>query len=143
MKTHHLLRAASIVMFLFFAGHTAGGMQSWSPAGDTPVLQMMRSVRYNAGGVVRTYFDFYAGFGWTLSIFLLLQAVLLWQLASIAKSEPRRTRPLIGSFLIATIAAAIVQSQLVVPVPVVFGVVLAAILGAAFVTAGRQHEPIA
>ena len=97
MKTRLALRIASFVMFLFALGHSLGGMKSWSPAGDNDVLRAMRSVHFNAAGN-RTYLDFYTGFGWTLSIFLLLQAVLLWQLAAIAESNPRSVRPFIESF---------------------------------------------
>lgn len=140
MRTHHVLRAASIAMFLFAAGHTAGGMQAWSPAGETDVLRMMRSARFDAGGANRTYFDFYAGFGWTLSIFLLLQAVLLWQLASIARSDPRRVRPLVASFLVATVASAVVSWRLILPVPVVFSAVIAVILAIAFVVSTTTRQ---
>src|SRR5438270_3242307 len=101
------------MMFLFAAGHSLGGKDSWSPAGETDVLRAMRSVSFHAMGVDRTYLDFYNGFGWTLSIFLLLQAVLLWQVAAMAKVDPMRVRPLIASFFLATIAAAAVSGALI------------------------------
>jgi hypothetical protein len=140
MKTPLALRIASIVMFLFAAGHSLGGMDAWSPAGETDVLRAMRSVSFHAVGVDRTYLDFYMGFGWTLSIFMLLQAVLLWQIAAMAKADPLRVRPMIASFLVATIAAAAVSWKLILPVPVIFLAIIAACLAAALKPAGVAEQ---
>jgi len=138
MKTRLTLRIASIVMFLFAVGHSLGGRESWSPAGETDVLRAMRSVRFDAAGVSRTYLDFYMGFGWTLAVFMLLQAVLLWQIAAVAKRDARSVRPMIASFFIATLASACVSWVLILPIPVIFSALLAACLAFAFFTAGRE-----
>lgn len=42
----------------------------------------MRSFHMHVFGVSRTYHDFFIGFGYSLSIYMLLQAVLLWLLVS-------------------------------------------------------------
>ena len=63
MKTSTLLRIASVVTFLYFAGHTAG--MPWTP-GEGPaelaVIEAMKSNRFAATGSSRTYWDFYFGF---------------------------------------------------------------------------------
>jgi hypothetical protein len=138
MKAPLLLRIASIISVLFATGHTLGGRKSWSPAGETDVLRAMKTVSYHVMGVDRTFWNFYAGFGLTLSVYLLLQAVLLWQLATIAKDEPHRVRPLVASFFLATIASGLIAWKLIFAVPVVFSGVLAACLALAYVAAGRQ-----
>ena len=138
MKTPLFLRIAAIVMFLFAAGHSLGGRASWSPVGETDVLRAMRSVSFHVGGASRTYLDFYKGFGWTLSIFMFLQAVLLWQIAAIAKTDPLRIRPLIAAFLAATLASAAVSWRWILPVPVIFSAVIAACLAIGLFTAGRD-----
>ena len=138
MKTRLALRLASILMFLFAVGHSMGGMKSWSPAGDNDVLRAMQSVHFNAAGVSRTYLDFYTGFGWTLSIFLLLQAVLLWQLATIAKTDPRSVRASIASFFVATLASAVVSWELLVPIAMIFSAAIAICLAVAFFTAAPK-----
>ena len=48
----------------------------------------MRQFQFEAEGVTRTYWEFYIGFGVMISVFLLVQAVMLWQLAAVS----RRTR---------------------------------------------------
>jgi len=139
MKAPILLRISSIISLLFATGHSLGGRQSWSPAGDTEVLRAMKTVSYHVMGVDRSYWDFYAGSGWTLSVYQLLQAVLLWQLATIAKDEPRRVRPLVASFFVATIASALIAWKLIFAIPVVFSGVLAVCLALAYVACGSQH----
>jgi len=136
MKPALLLRITSIISLLFAAGHTLGGMNSWSPMGENDVLRAMRSVRFDVEGVSRTYLDFYLGLGFTISVYLLLQAVLLWQLATIAKTDPLRTRPLIVSFFLASAVSAVLSWTLIFAVPAIFSAVIAACLGFAFYTTG-------
>lgn len=131
------LRAASILTLLFAVGHLLGGKDSWSPVGETDVLRAMRSFRFAAGGADRTYLDFYLGFGFILGVYLLLQAVVLWQLASIAKTDPLRVRPMIVSVLVALIASAFLSWIFIFPVPAIFFAVIAACLGLALLTSRR------
>jgi hypothetical protein len=141
MKTHLrpplFLRAASVLTLLFAAGHLLGGKDSWSPIGETDVLRAMRSFHFDAGGADRTYLDFYLGFGFTLGVYLLLQTVLLWQLASIAKTDPLRARPMIVSILAALIASAFLSWIFIFPVPAISFAVIAACLALALLVSRR------
>jgi hypothetical protein len=120
MKTTIWLRVASIVSLLLAAGHTLGGRSSWSPMGDNPVLQLMRSTHFHTMGVDRSYLDFFLGFGYSLSVYMALQAVLLWQLAGLARTDARRVRPMIAAIAVATAAVAVIAWFLIFPLPVVF-----------------------
>src|SRR5262249_61551476 len=101
MTTTVLLRVASVLSVLFAIGHTLGGRKSWSPIGESDVLQAMRTFAFDIGGARRTYLDFYLGFGFTLSVFLLMQAVLLLQLARLAGTDASSARPLFVPVLVA------------------------------------------
>ena len=98
----------------------------------------MRSFRFDAEGVSRTYLDFYLGFGFIISTYLLLQAVLLWQLAAIVKTDPARVRPLIASFVLASVATAFLSWRFIFTIPVIFSAIIAACLVAAFLVAHRS-----
>jgi hypothetical protein len=63
---------------------------------------------------------------------MLLQGVLLWQMASLARTEPARLRPMIAALVLATIAGGVIEWLLIIPIPVVFSAVLAACLAVAF-----------
>jgi ABC-type polysaccharide/polyol phosphate export permease len=78
--------------------------------GENEVLKAMETVRFDTMGVNRSYLDFYLGFGWSLSVAMLLQSVLLWQLASLARSNAAEVRPMVpalfsGALLIVLVAA--------------------------------------
>ena len=129
------LRISSVISLLFSIGHTLGGRKDWSPMGETDVLRAMRTVRYAAMGVSRTYLDFYRAFGFSLSVTMFLQTFILWQLASLARTQPVQVRPMIAAFALATAACGVLSWRLLFPIPAAFSGVLAACLGVAFATA--------
>jgi hypothetical protein len=86
-------------------------------------------------GVSRTYLDFYLGFGFTISVFLVLQAVLLWQLAGIAKIDPLQAKGMVASLALAALGCGILSWRFILPVPAVFSALLVLCLGLAFLVA--------
>ena len=140
MNAPILLRTSSIVSVLFATGHSLGGRKSWSPAGDTEVLRAMKTVSYHVMGVDRTYWDFYAGFGWTLSVYQILQAVLLWQ-----PRDDRERRSRAGCVLWSPRSSsrpsppALIAWKLIFAIPVVFSGVFAVCLALAYVACGSQR----
>jgi hypothetical protein len=138
MKPWTFLRIASVVTLVFAAGHTNGARKSWSPIGDTDVLLSMKSFRFDMMGVTRSCWDFYYGFGLFISLYLALQAVLLWQLAAVAKRDPAAARPMIVSFLIAAVGSTVLAWVYIFAMPAVFTAVIAACLGAALLVPSRR-----
>jgi len=126
---------AAVISLLFTAGHTMGGLKRWSPMGDNPVLKSMTDVRFDVMGATRSYFDFFMGFGWSISVFMLMETILLWQLASLAATDAPRLRPMIAVITLATVASGIIAWRYIFPVPALFSAVLAIVLGLAYVSA--------
>jgi hypothetical protein len=125
MKASLLLRIAAVVTFLYLAGHTAG--IPWTPAvgpKEIPVLEAMKGHSFDAEGFKRTYWDFYFGFGVIISGFLLVQAVVLWQLGSLAKTDALRIRPIVASFFVAFIVNAVLAWKYFFAVPAVMAVAI-------------------
>ena len=59
-----------------------------------------------------------------MSVYLFLQALSLWQLATISRTNPIQTAPMILSLFGVSIAAALLSWKLILPVPVdCFGVI--------------------
>src|SRR5215469_5965703 len=137
MKPSLLLRIASIVTLVLAVGHTSGGLSFWSPPGETDVLRAMRSFHFDTAGASRSYLDFLLGFGFINSVYLFMQAIVLWQLASMAKSDALRVRPLIGSFLLASLVSIVLAWKFIFVVPVVSFALISVFLGLAFVAAGK------
>ena len=119
-----LLRIAAGILALFTVGHSFGGLQKWSPMGDNEVLRQMTNVHFQTMGVNRSYLDFYVGFGWSLTVAMLLQTVLLWQVASLARVDVARARPMILTFVVATVVSAAIAWRFIFPLPALFSVAL-------------------
>ncbi len=135
MTTTLWLRISAGIAFFFAAGHTLGGRKLWSPMGDNAVLQAMRTTTFDVMGAPRTYLDFYLGFGHSISVTMFMQAVLLWQLATLAQTDALRVRPLIVVFTIAVAACGVIAWRFLIPVPALFSLVLVASLAVAYAVA--------
>jgi hypothetical protein len=111
------LRISAIVSFLLALGHTLGGRKSWSPNGANPVLQQMRDVHFDVMGVNRSYYEFYMAFGYSLSIALIMQSILIWQLSGLVATDVTRARPMIAVITVACIASAVIAWLMIFPIP--------------------------
>ena len=132
MTTTALLRISAAISLLFAAGHSLGGLQKWSPNADNPVLRAMTDVHFDMMGMNRSYLDLYLGLGWSISVAMLLQTALLWQLASLARTNVAQARPMIAAFMLATLANGIIAWRLIFLIPVIFCAVLLVALAAAY-----------
>jgi hypothetical protein len=135
MTTTLWLRISSIISLLFAIGHTLGGLKYWSPMGDNPVLQAMRTVHFNALGVNRSYFDFYMGFGYSISVSQVMLTILLWQFSTLARTDSLRVRPMIIVVALAIAVGGLVAWRFIFPVPALFSLALVATLIMAFAVA--------
>ena len=139
MKSSTFLRIASVITFLYFAGHTAS--IPWTPAvgpGEAPVLEAMKTHTFDVLGSNRTYWDLYFGFGIIISAYLLVQAVVLWQLGSLAKREPALVRAIVVSFLVAFIVNAFLSWKYFFAIPLINAILISVCLALALVFSGRS-----
>jgi hypothetical protein len=139
MTTTRWLKISALVSLLLGLGHTLGGRKSWSPMGDNTVLETMRSTRFPVMGVERSYLDFYLGFGYSISVLQIMQAILLWQLAALAASNPNAARPMIAVIALATVLCGIISYNFIFPLPVAFSAVLLACLTVSYIRAGKSN----
>jgi hypothetical protein len=90
------LRAASLLTMIHAVLHTIGGVFGKPDPGPASVAVLaMKANQFQWVGNTRSYWDFYIGFGLGITIFLTLDAIVLWLLASLARSEAPRLRPII------------------------------------------------
>jgi hypothetical protein len=135
MTTTLTLRIAALISLLFAIGHSAGGLQKWSPTDDNPVLAAMTGFHFDVMGMNRSYLDLYLGLGWTISVLMLLETALLWQMASLARTNAAQVRPMIAAFMLATLASGAIAWLFIFPIPVLFCAALFIALAAAYWTA--------
>ncbi len=140
------IRLAAALALVFAIGHTLGGLQSWSPIGPTAVLSSMQTFRFDVSGVTRSYADFYRGFGFLLSVFLVTEAVLLWQLGNLARADRASAKPFAWIFFLSSLPIGVLTWVFLFPMPVYFDAALTALLGwAVFSLAGPagRHKEVA
>ena len=134
-----LLRVSSIVTALFALGHSSGA--PWTPVKEAPenaLIESMKSLRFPVMGSQRTYWDFYVGFGVSVSVYVFALAILLWQLASLARTNPQRAQPMMLTMLAAFVAVAAVTLQYFFLIPVVMSLALCVLLAWAWFQARRE-----
>jgi hypothetical protein len=135
MNARLWLRISAGVSLLLALGHTLGGRKYWSPNGENPVLQQMRDVHFDVMGVNRSFYDFYMAFGYSLSVAIFMQSILLWQLSAVVATDAARVRPMIAVITAAVVASGIIAWRMLFPVPVYFELILAVCLIMALVKA--------
>lgn len=117
-----------------------GATESWSAPGETDVLRSMRAFEFDVSGTIRTYWHFYMGFGVYTTVFLLMQAVLQCQMATLARVNPRLVRPLIGAVGVAGLIGTAVIWTFIFVVPALMSLAYTVCVGLAFVAASRTRS---
>ena len=110
----------------------------WTPATgpeETAVIDAMKSVRFDVMGNSRTYWDFYFGFGVAISGYLAVQAVVLWQLGTLATYDADRIRPMIAAFGLGFLVNAIIVWAFFFVVPLILAIVITVCLALAYASA--------
>jgi hypothetical protein len=144
MKPQILLRSASVLALIHAALHTFGGLLSAPSHGQEEVtlLTAMKSFHMDVMGSLRTYWDFYFGFGLFLTVSLVVLAVFLWQLAALAKTEPTKARPFIGTLCAAFVAFVILSWCYFFVAPLVTEAVIAILIGLAYASSRQAAQPV-
>jgi len=142
MKPVLFLRIASVLTLIHAVLHTIGGVFGNVEPGPAAVaVEAMKTNQFLLMGHMRSFWDFYRGMGLAGTISLTAEAILFWQLASLAKTDPQRLRPIMGTFLVAYAAIAVNSYTYFFLGPVIFEILIVACLGLAIVTAKPQAAP--
>jgi len=131
MKASLLYRIASVLLLLFAAGHTFGFRQNNPAWGVGSVIDLMRSIHFDAQGFSRTYWDFFSAFGLFFSVFLLFAAVLAWQLGGLPAETFARVRSIAWALAICFVAVTVLSVRYAFTTPIVFSTMVTLCLIAA------------
>jgi hypothetical protein len=137
MKPTLFLRIASGLTLLHCVLHTMGGVLG-SPqhgAEEVAVIATMKAHSFDFFGSMRSYWDFFFGYGLFITIALLIQGLLFWQLGTMAKVNAAWTRPIVALFFFNYAAMAIVSWRYFFVLPAVNELLIAACLAVAFAKA--------
>jgi hypothetical protein len=142
VKPALFLRIASVLSFIHCVLHTIGGVFG-SPqhgAEEVAVIQAMKGHRFDVFGSMRSYWDFFFGYGLFVTIVLLIAAILFWRVASFAATSPALVRSVAAIFALNFLGMAVVSWKYFFAAPAVVELLIAICLVAAFAGIGRQSK---
>ncbi len=138
MKPVIYLRIASILTLIHAVLHTVGGVFGKPVSTQAAMIAAQMRYRFEVFGVMRSYADFYRGMGLAVTIFLTVDAVVLWVLASMARSDSARLRPILAVFCIGYIAITLNSLSFFFAGPVIAEILIVLCIAAAIVTASSS-----
>ena len=137
MTSRVLYRVAAVLILLFDLGHSAGF--PWSDPKWGVDVGAMKTTRFQVLGFSRTYWDFYVGFGLIISLFLLLSAVLAWQLGGLTRQTRTSMRVTEWALVVCFAAMTVLNWRYFFSIPIAFsGLITICLAGATWLSAGAD-----
>ena len=125
MKASTLYRIAAVLILLFDIGHTIGFLQHDPIWGVDSLLASMKSTHFNIQGFSRSYWEFFVGFGLFVTVFLLLAAVVAWQLGGLPAETLARLRGIRWALAVCFVALTFLSFRYFFFLPLVFSALIA------------------
>jgi len=138
MSAGLLYRSASVLLVCFAAGHQVGFRRVDPRWGVDSILGALKSTEFQVQGFTRTYWDFYSGFGYFVTVLLLFAAIIAWRLGGLPPETLRELRLITWAFALSFLIVAFLSWRYFFVAPLLFSGVLAACLLAAAWSAGRS-----
>ena len=136
MKPVLYLRIASVLTLIHSVLHTIGGVFGQpEPGVAAAAVATMKANHFVVFGLIRSYFDFFRGLGLGITVLLTAEAIVFWQLGTLAKTDAVRLRPILATFLVAYLAFAVNSYAYFFFMPVIVETLIAACMGMAIATA--------
>jgi len=123
-------RLASYILVLYAIGHTAGAV-IWTPrfgAAAGAVATAMKSVHFDAQGFEVSWYGFYLGFGWFVSIFFILSAVISWHIGGLPMRDRGGLAAITWSLCLSYVAGAAIAWKCFFAAPIAFSSIVALLL---------------
>jgi hypothetical protein len=142
-KPSLFLRIAAVMTLIHAVLHTIGGV--FGKAGPGPAAAAVLAMKMNQFplmGHTRSFWDFYRGMGLSVTISLTAEAIVFWQLGSLAKMDARRLLPILVTFLVAYSVLAVNSYAYFFLGPVIAEILIAACLGLTIFTAKSQSDEL-
>ena len=125
MSPSILYRIASVLLALFGLAHQFG-FRSVDPRwGVDSALGAIKAAQFQVQGMTRTYWDFFSGFGFFVTVLLFFAAILAFQLGGLAKETLRSLGLVRWAFASCFVAIALLTWRYFFIAPLVFSGLLA------------------
>jgi hypothetical protein len=138
VKSATWLRLLAAIMVFFTVGHTMGVLKPPAEGVAGQALDAMRRIRFPIMGFERSYWDFYRGFGFFVSLEFLLFAVIAYQLSVMSRRSARAALPLMVTLEIGCAVTALLSWMYFFTAPMVTSLAAVVCSTAALVALARD-----
>lgn len=137
MRPTLLYRVAAVLLALFAVGHTVGFRRVDPQWGIDAVITQMKAESFQVLGMQRTYWDFFVGFGFFVSILQLFATLVAWQLAAVDPPVLARMGLIRWGFVVAFVGISGLSWRYFFPIPLLFSLAITLCLALAAWSGGR------
>ena len=137
MSPSLLYRVASVLLVLFGLGHQLGFRRVDPRWGVDSAIGALKATQFQVQGMTRTYWDFFSGFGFFVTVLLFFSAILAFQLAGLSKESLRSLRVVTWAFALSFVVITLLTWRYFFIAPLVFSSLVALCLIMAAWSAAR------
>jgi hypothetical protein len=142
MKAAIWLRVAAVLTLLHGVLHEVNDFFGKpEPGAQMTALTAMKLNSFVLMGQTRTFWDFYRGFSYLGGISLIVEAIVFWQLASLAQRNVPALWPIMATFAASFVATSLIAYKFLIPPPAIMELVIAACLGVAAIASRKGENP--
>jgi hypothetical protein len=132
-----LYRAASVLLVLFAFGHQLGFRRVDPRWGVNAAIEALKTTQFQVQGMTRTYWDFFSGFGFFVTVLLVFAALLAFQLGGLPKESLRGLGLVTWAFALCFVMITLLTWRYFFIAPLVFSSLVALCLVLAAWSAAR------
>jgi hypothetical protein len=139
MRASILYRISSVLILLFAIGHTLGFRKTDPSWGVDETLATLKQTTFVLQGFHRNYYSFYVGSGLFVTVFMVLTAVIAWELGRLTGAVLAQLPWLTWGLALGYAGSLVISLRYFFMAPVIFSALIFLCLAAAAAVARRQH----
>ncbi len=139
MRASILYRISSVLILLFAIGHTLGFRKTDPSWGVDQALSILKRTMFHIQGFDRTYYGFYVGSGYFVTVFLLFTVIVTWELGRLPSATLAQLPWLTWGLALCYAGSLLISLRYFFMAPVIFSATIFLCLAAAAVAARRNQ----
>jgi hypothetical protein len=139
MRASILYRISSVLTLLFAIGHTLGFRKTDAAWGVDQTLSILKRTTFHIQGFDRTYYGFYAGSGYFVTVFMLFTVAVTWELSRLPGTILAQLPWLRWGLALSYAGALVISLRYFFMVQVIFSSLIFLCLASAAVVARRSQ----
>lgn len=136
-----LYRTAAVLLVIFAALHTIGFSQVDPLWGVDALIGQLRQATFLVQGQTRSYWDFFIGFGYSVTVWQVLAGLAAWELGGLPPATLSQLPALRWGLVVAMAAITGLSWRYFFPAPLIFSVLVTGCLAAASWRAQASSRP--